>query len=722
MRTFTKTASLLFLSVASVYSNQAIAEAAGISAPSRVEHVYAAPQSAPAGSDATLLEPTTAPADVTDPFATTEPVNEGKSVSDTDVNVSDTGTVEIHVNDANLVEVLRMLSLQSQKNIIASKDVRGTITANLYDVTVSEALDAILHANGYAYREKGNFIYVYTLKEIEDQEKAEMRMSTRVFRLSYTPAANAQTMIKPVLSEGAEVAITTPALSGIETGTAGLGGNDHATEDLLIVTDFPDKLDRIAEILAEVDRRPQQILLEATILRATLNENNALGVDFNLLAGVNFNSIVSNAGGQLTGAGVNTGNPADEVAGVGTGNNFAGTIPGGVKVGVITDNVSIFLSALEGITDTTVLANPKVLALNKHKGEVRVGNEFGYRTTVITENAATEQIESLETGTTLVFRPYITEDGYIRMEVLPEDSSGFVDSRGLPQKSVTKVTSNVMVKDGHTIVIGGLFRESTVMNRNQIPILGNIPFAGALFRQQSDITSREEVIILLTPHIIKDDSVYSQMSEKELKLAEQLRIGARRGLMPWGRERLAEGSYEAARKELRKENPNRGKALWHLNCATNLNPRMVEAIQLKEQISGQVVTGSDGSSIRSFVRRAMIEDFQVPVPPATMPATQPTEVASAPATQPASVAVISAPAPATQPVADSSKDESDSSESSTATEIEVAIEEKSDVEFSTEPSAQNVEAVEMTVTELPMEEVDGGSFDVDGVPVEVGTK
>src|SRR5204862_1291246 len=93
---------------------------------------------------------------------------EGRSVSSSEVSVSDAGTVEIHVNDANLVEVLRMLSLQSQRNIVASNQVTGHVTANLYGVTVREALDAILHANGYAYREKGNFIYVYTSKEIAD--------------------------------------------------------------------------------------------------------------------------------------------------------------------------------------------------------------------------------------------------------------------------------------------------------------------------------------------------------------------------------------------------------------------------------------------------------------------------------------------------------------------------------------------------------------------------
>ena len=139
MRTWTKTAGLLFSAALSVYSNQASTALAG-------ERAMRAPANTP--TDVKVLEET-------DPFAattqpTSQPAGEGKSVSNSEVSISDAGTVEIHVNDANLVEVLRMLSLQRQKNIIASKDVHGTVTANLYDVTVREALDAILHANGYA--------------------------------------------------------------------------------------------------------------------------------------------------------------------------------------------------------------------------------------------------------------------------------------------------------------------------------------------------------------------------------------------------------------------------------------------------------------------------------------------------------------------------------------------------------------------------------------------
>ncbi len=639
MRTWTKTAGYIFLAASSVYSNQASVALAG-------ERAMLAPEGT---TDVKVLEES-------DPFAASPstqpaPASQGQSVSSSEVSVSDAGTVEIHVNDANLVEVLRMLSLQTQKNILPSKEVRGSVTANLYDVTVREALDAILHANGYAYREKGNFIYVYTTKELSEIEKAELRMQTRVFRVYYTPALNAQNMIKPVMSLTGQVVVTMPALSGIESGTSGLGGNDYASDDILVVTDYPENLDRVKMILDEIDKRPQQILLEAVICRAVLNEDNAFGIDFSVLGGVDFNGVnsVGSSPGDAVGGGIVNNGAAGEVldngfAGGDTG--FTNNVPnGGLRLGFVSNNIGVFLKALEQTTDTTILANPKILTLNKHKGEVFVGNEDGYFTTIVTETSTSQTVESLKTGTRLIFRPFIAADGYIRMEVHPEDSAGEVNANGLPSKSTTEVSSNVMVKDGHTIVIGGLFRESSSTGRSQVPFLGNIPIVGAAFRSTRDRTVREEVIVLLTPHIVKDDVAMNELSEAELKRTEQLRVGTRRGMMWFGRERLAESAFESAKREMSKDNPNRKTALWHLNCATNLNPKMLEAIEMKQELTGREVTTSDGSSVRHFVRRMMLED--VAPAPATRPSTHPADVtvSIAPATQP-----VAAAAPTTQPL------------------------------------------------------------------------
>lgn len=593
-----------------------------------------------------------------DPFQNAEaipvPASEGKSVKEGDVKYDNAqGTVEIHVNEANVVEVLRMLSAQSQKNIIASKDVRGTVTANLYGVTVKEALEAILASNGYTYREKGNFIFVYTQKEAAEIERASRVTKTEVFRVFYTPAANAVNMIKPVLSADAQVSFTTPAVSGISSGTGDVGGNSHAIEDMIVITDYADNLDAVAKVLKEVDRRPQQILIEATILRAGLSEDNALGVDFNLLAGVNFSNILSNNGGQIIGANPGTISGSNATS-VGTGNSFASSVPGGMKVGFVSDNVSVFLSALEGVTDTVVLANPKILALNKQKGEVIVGRKDGYLTTTVTESSTVQTVEFLDTGTRLIFRPYIGDDGYVRMEIHPEDSSGGLTGANLPFKITTEVTSNIMVKDGHTVVIGGLFRESSDTARSQVPGLGNIPVAGALFRQQRDRTTREEIIIMLTPHVIKDDAAFSAAAEELAKEGEKLRVGVRKGMMPWGRERLAEMAYESAETEMKKPNPDTEKALWHLNCATNLNPKFLEAIKLKESITGQTISESDNSSMRGFLRKQVLAERDNPVPAMNQPRRTPidkTEPTTKPAMEPVSLEPETLREPTTQPVA-----------------------------------------------------------------------
>lgn len=642
---------------------------------------------------------------VDDPFATTPATQpaDTKPARPPQVNVTPAGTVEIHVSDASLVEVLRMLSVQAQKNIIASKDVRGTVTANLYDVTVREAMDAILTSNGYTYREKGNFIYVYTLKEVQEMELSQRKTGTEVFRVHYVTAANALNMIKPVLSANGQAAITTPASGGLESGTGDTGKDNHASEDMLVVSDFQENLDKVKTLLKQIDRRPQQILIEATIMRAALSGDNALGVDFTIMGGVDFAGLTaagSNTGEALSGAIVNKSSAAGVVdkgyAGGQTG--FTSGVPtGGLRVGLVTNNVAAFVSALESTTHAVVLANPKILALNKQKGEVIVGRKDGYMTTTFTQTTSVQTIEFLDTGTRLVFRPFIGDDGFIRMEIHPEDSSGGLNASNLPFKITTEVTSNIMIRDGHTILIGGLFRESSDTSRAQVPGLGNMPVLGNLFRNQRDRTTREEIIILLTPHIIKDDAAYAKASGEQLKETEKLRIGVRKGMMGFGRERLAESAYEAAVAAMSKPTPDTKSALWHLDCATNLNPLFPEAINMKQAVSGREVTLPECNTVRGFLKRQIIAER------AAMPATV---GVAAPATQPA-VAVSAQPA--TMPAGDHvpSCDATADVKEPVCEMQEEQVDEETALAPTTRPAVEdNAPAVTVTVTELPTEEND----------------
>ena len=225
MRKMTKAAGLLFLAASSVYSDGVLRAAGAGSASAapgaktggtsfRLTDDHAEPV-----SPGSLAKPTTRPTSqpATAPSAT--PV--AAPIGSADVTSTDVGTVEIHVNDANLVEVLRMLSLQSQRNIIASKDVRGTVTANLYDVTVKEALDAILSANGYDYREKGNFIYVYTAKELAEHGEGGTGPQDRDLPPLLHAGRQRGQHDQAGAERGAQVAFTTPSKTGIDVGRQG---------------------------------------------------------------------------------------------------------------------------------------------------------------------------------------------------------------------------------------------------------------------------------------------------------------------------------------------------------------------------------------------------------------------------------------------------------------------------------------------------------------------
>jgi len=684
MGRWSKSTAVIFLAASSVYIGQA----------------NLAAQEAPSGSNGSATDVKVLSDTAASPAPTTQP---GSSVT-----MSEGGTFSsIHISEGySLSGLLRMIGAQAQITIIPSKEARDARVPamDLYNVTLHDALDAILQTNDLRWQQRGNFIYVYSQTEWVAMQKSLRHPITRIFRLSYVPASDVLSLIKPALSADAQTAQTKAPGTGINTGggdssgaSAGgggdTGGESDAGNSLIVITDYPENLAQVEQIIKEADRRPQQILVEATILDATLNENNALGMDFSFLGGVNFDTLLSNTtlpgalsgtilsatsssgttGTGTTGTGSTGGTGTGSTGSVGTllsngyyggttGNFDTQVPPGGLQIGVVHRNLAFFLSALESVADTTVLANPKVLVLNKQSGQVIVGQQLGYQTTTVTQTTSTQAVSFLDTGTILSFRPFIGDDGYIRMEVHPEDSSGSV-TNNLPNKTTTEVTSNVMVKDGNTIVIGGLFHESTSSARNQIPGLGNLPLVGALFRSQSDNSQRHEVIILLTPHIIKDDSVFSKASEDEQKEIEKMRVGARKELMFFGRERLAESAYEDAIAELNSRHPNMDKAVWHLNCAIDLNPHFIEAIDLKEKITGKQVTDVDNSTIRGFVRRMIMEDNPPPptntgaaLPPSILapPQRQVAQAATQPTTAP-TAAIAAAPAPSTQPVQQSAQ-------------------------------------------------------------------
>jgi type IV pilus assembly protein PilQ len=530
----------------------------------------------------------------------------------TEIKVSDRGAVQLHVTDMPLATVLRLLSIQSRRNIIATPNVKGTVTANLFNVTFEEALDAVLRSNGAGFRAEGGFIYVYTHEELAALAPSGDKPITRVFKLSYISSADAQTYLTPLLGDADKIAVSPAARTGIASDANEAGSNSNVHQDVIVVQAHPATMLEIERVLKQIDVRPKQVLIEATIVRAELKDDNSLGIDFSLVGGVDLELLgaTSNGGTQLSLGQLPQNRLEQFNAAAVTG--FTGDVPdNGVRFGIIKDNVAVFLQALEEVTNTTVIANPKVLALNKQKGQVIVGRRDGYLTTTVTETQSVQTVEFLETGTQLFFRPFIGEDGYVRVELHPEDSVGLINAQGLPSEQTTEVTTNVIVRDGDTILIGGLFRELSSEARSQVPGLGSVPGIGTLFRSQSDSTGREEVLILLTIHVVKDDAAYADESRQTLDDIEQLRVGLRRGLMWHGRERLAQSHYRRALRAREKGQCDR--ALWHADLSLHNLSNFTPAMELRESLLQQRAWDEDNAAHRDFVFKLIARDRGYPL-------------------------------------------------------------------------------------------------------------
>lgn len=529
-----------------------------------------APSTQPASAAAPVaVEAAATPAAPSEPLVAAPVKPELPAADSKDITVNPVGTFEIHVQGADLRGVLQQLSTQGRRNIVATKEVTGKVSADLYGVTFREALEAVLRSTGFVYEEKDNFIYVYTKEQWEKIRDAERKMSVCAFKLAYLTANDAKMLIAPALSKDGTVSNTPNPVNGIAESPSETGGINYAREDVVVVRDYDENVQRVAALLKELDVKPQQVLIEATILRATLQEDNKLGVNVSVLNGIDLKalgieiqSLTSNTVGSLGASGP------------------------GLTIAASTGNVDYLIRALESVTPVTVTANPKLLVVNKQRGQVIVGEKLGYVSATSTSDAGTTNstIDFLTTGTTLIVRPFIGKDGFIRMEIHPKESSGSIETKGeqnLPRETTTELTSNVMVRDGSTIIIGGLFRERTTSPREQIPVVGNVPVLGALFRNTSDSYNREEMIILLTPRIVKtpnDHLVGAHLKDE----VERYRIGARKDLRWWGRNRLAETHLRWAKQCLRENHGNM--AMWNLDLALSMDPQMIEAVHMKERM------------------------------------------------------------------------------------------------------------------------------------------
>ncbi len=460
------------------------------------------------------------------------------------------GLVTMHVNELDVRQLLELLSRRSGLNILVSPKVSGTITANFENTSVEKVLKAVIKLANLIEKTEGTIHFLYTRGEIDEDAEITKRerILTRVYRLNYVRSDELLTMIRPFLSPDVgqkRVSVTPSYKFGIGesatfvSGGAGgasasgggassantggptnqgasgggstqggyqppTGGNSMSDSDLLVVQDYESNLKIIDQIITRVDVRPVQVLIEAVIISVDLESARQLGVNF---------AVVDNLGTALGEIGSGTSlnnnvgfNPtqllttAGKIAGAAADPTGLASAANGAKFGFVANNVTGFVQALETIGSTKILASPRILVLNKQRAEIQLGTRLGFQTFSQNFTSTIQQVQFLNTGTLLRIRPFISHDGMIRMEIHPERSSGTV-TNNIPNQQTAELTTNVMVPDGATLVIGGLMEDEDDFQLQGLPGLSRIPALGYLFGFRQKNEGRREMVVLLTPHI-----------------------------------------------------------------------------------------------------------------------------------------------------------------------------------------------------------------------------
>ncbi len=375
--------------------------------------------------------------------------------------------LSLSIQHADIQNVLKAVAQQRDINIVAAPDVTGTISVHLNNASLQEVLDSVIRVNGFNYRRQGDIIFVTNPKS--DAERDLQGTEIRTFKLNYVSEENIEEMktnVKEMLSPSAMVTLYKP-------------------ERTLIVEDMPHYLDRVGKVLKQIDVPPKQVLIEARILEIRLNDDTALGIDWNYMF------THSETTGNLLTKGF-------------AGRSNAVGFPQGLFFSAVDDKFQLFLDALQVQTEVNTLSTPKLMALNNQEAKIIVGEKLGYFVTVATETTVLQTVEFLEVGTQLRLTPSIMSDGNVIMEIHPEVSDGSVTA-GLPSETTTEVTTTMIAKDGGTIFIGGLIRDRKEDIRDQVPGLGCLPIVGALFGRSTNATQKTEIVVLITPRVISPE-------------------------------------------------------------------------------------------------------------------------------------------------------------------------------------------------------------------------
>ena len=420
--------------------------------------------------------------------------------------------VDLDFKDADIHNILRLLADVGRVNIVTADDVQGNITIRMRNVPWDQALDVVLQAKGLGMVRQGNLIRVAPLAQLQKERelraaaaKAEFELTpleTRLIPISYAQADEMQARAKDLLSPRGSIAV------------------DERT-NVLIARDITGNLNNIEELVRSLDLQTPQVLVEARIVEATSRYLRDVGIQWGGDAtfseatgnptGVAFPSRASVAGGNYDNntptAGlspfqrqVQTPNFAVNLpAAVGTGQGGAL----GFSFGSIDNNfnLGLRLSAAETSGLVRIVSSPRILTLNNREARINQGTLIPFSQVSAQGVQTTFQEAKLQ----LLVRPHVTAEGSVSMHVkINRDEPDFnqTSARGDPTILKREAETDLLVMDGHTAVIGGIFTRNTGRNLDQVPFFGDIPILGVLFQRRRANDTRNELVIFLTPRIV----------------------------------------------------------------------------------------------------------------------------------------------------------------------------------------------------------------------------
>ncbi|MBS0199545.1 MAG: type IV pilus secretin PilQ family protein [Proteobacteria bacterium] len=435
--------------------------------------------------------------------------------------------VNFNFQDVPVRTVLQLIAETAGLNIVASDTTQGNITLRLQNVPWDKALDVVLKSKGLDKRRDGNVIWIAPQAEIakSEQEKEDARIAlenrqdlvTEYFRINYHSA----TEIFKAITEAKGI--------GNNNGGNGNGGGQNNNDNgflsprgrivadgrtnTLMISDIPKKVAGMRSLINEIDRPVDQVVIEARIVIATETFARDLGAKFGIGSGgtFNHNGYQYGVGGTLGGAQANRGG----VSSGSTGLNFNIPAPSNspaasIGYSILGANFSLDLelSAMQSEGRGEILANPRIFTTNQRESVIQQGSQIGYVTvTASTGGIALPQVQFKDVLLELRVTPTITNDDrvFLNVKVTKDDLDSWLDTSigRVPIIAKRAVDTAVLMDNGQTVVIGGVYEFKDTDSINKVPFLGDIPVIGSLFRQKSKSHQKAELLVFLTPRIIR---------------------------------------------------------------------------------------------------------------------------------------------------------------------------------------------------------------------------